>query len=117
MLLLLLGVLQEPRGILGGGVLLGVAQPASHTVLYPVGAMAVAQEEMVGFAAVQEGALAWGGEARFRSPGNRPKEARGLSKQAQAVPLGPYRWVLWKGSRGAALLGCHLLFVSPSWGP
>lgn len=58
MVLLLLGVLQEPGGILGSRVLLGVAQPASHIVLHPVGAMAVAQEKMAWFAAAQEGALA-----------------------------------------------------------
>lgn len=55
---LLLGVLQEPGGILGGWVLLGVVQPASHVVLYPVSAMAVTQEKMTWFAAAQEGALA-----------------------------------------------------------
>lgn len=58
MVFLLLGVLQEPGGVLGGRVLLGVAQPASHIVFHPVGAMAVAQEEMVWFTAAQEGALA-----------------------------------------------------------
>lgn len=58
MVVLLLGVLQEPGGILGGWVLLGVVQPASHVVLYPVGAMAVAQEKVVWFAAAQKGALA-----------------------------------------------------------
>lgn len=55
---LLLGVLQEPGGILRGWVLLGVAQPASRIVLYPVGAMAVAQEKMTWFATAQEGTLA-----------------------------------------------------------
>lgn len=54
----LLGVLQEPGGILGGWVLLGVAQPASHIVLHPVCATAVAQEEMVWFVAAQKGTLA-----------------------------------------------------------
>lgn len=58
MVFLLLGVLQEPGGVLGGRVLLGVAQPASCIVLHPVGAVAVAQEKMVWFAAAQEGALA-----------------------------------------------------------
>lgn len=55
---LLLGVLQEPGGVLGGRVLFCVAQPASYIILDPVGAMTVAQEKMVGFAAAQEGALA-----------------------------------------------------------
>lgn len=48
---LLLGVLQEPGGILGGRVLFGVAQPARYIVLNPVGAVTVAQEKMVWFAA------------------------------------------------------------------
>lgn len=47
---LLLGVLQEPGCILGGWVLLGVVQPASHVVLHPVGTMAVAQEKVPWFA-------------------------------------------------------------------
>lgn len=55
---LLLRILQEPGGILGSWVLLGVVQPASHIVLHPVGTMAVAQEKVPGFAAAQERALA-----------------------------------------------------------
>lgn len=55
---LLLGVLQEPGCILGGWVLLGVVQPASHVVLHPVGTMAVAQEKVPRFATAQKGALA-----------------------------------------------------------
>jgi hypothetical protein len=55
---LLLGILQEPGDILSGWILLGVAQPASHVVVHPVGAMTVAQEKMVWFAAAQKGALA-----------------------------------------------------------
>lgn len=57
-MLLLLGVLQEPGGVLGGRVLFGVAQPACHVVLDPVGTMAVAQQKMMRLAAAQEGALA-----------------------------------------------------------
>lgn len=55
---LLLGVLQEPGCILGGWVLLGVVQPASHVVLHPVGTMAVAQEKVPRFATSQKRTLA-----------------------------------------------------------
>lgn len=55
---LLLGILQEPGCILGSWVLLGVVQPAGHTVLHPVSTMAVAQEKVPWFAAAQERTLA-----------------------------------------------------------
>lgn len=44
----LLGVLQQAGGVLSGGVVLGMAQPALGVVLHPVGAVAVAQQEAVG---------------------------------------------------------------------
>lgn len=49
---LLLGVLQEAHGIDGGRILLGIVQPAAGVVLYPVGAVTVAQQEMVGLFAL-----------------------------------------------------------------
>lgn len=49
---LLLGVLQEAHGIDGGGILLGIVQPAAGVVLYPVGAVTVAQQEVVGLFAL-----------------------------------------------------------------
>jgi len=50
----LLGVLQQGGGLLGGGVLLGVAQPALGVVLHPVGARAVAQQEVLGLLPFQQ---------------------------------------------------------------
>lgn len=49
---LLLGVLQEAHGIDGGRILLGVVQPAAGVVLYPVCAVTVSQQEMVGLFAL-----------------------------------------------------------------
>lgn len=51
---LLLGVLQQRGGVLGGGVVAGVAQPALGVVLDPVGPVAVAQQEEVGLLPPQE---------------------------------------------------------------
>lgn len=45
---LLLGVLQEAHGIDGGRILLGIVKPAAGVILYPVSAVTVAQQEMVG---------------------------------------------------------------------
>lgn len=113
MAFLLLGVLQEPGGVLGGWVLFGIAQPAGHIVLNPVGAMAVAQEEMVWFAAAQEGALAWGWEKEGSDhQGTGPEKAQGLSETFWAVPsqfiqVGPQEEAK-EPSRGATYLFCHL---------
>lgn len=51
---LLLGVLQQGGGVLGGRILLGVAQPALHVVLHPIGAVAVAQQEVMRLFALQQ---------------------------------------------------------------
>lgn len=50
----LLGVLQQRGSVLGGGVVLGVAQPALSVVLHPVGPVAVAQQEEVGLLSSQQ---------------------------------------------------------------
>lgn len=51
---ILLGVLQQCGSVLGGRVVLGVAQPALSVVLNPVCPMAVAQQEEVGLLSVQQ---------------------------------------------------------------
>lgn len=50
----LLGVLQQSGSVLGGRVVLGVAQPALSVVLHPVCPVAVAQQEEVGLLSSQQ---------------------------------------------------------------
>lgn len=56
---ILLGVLQQTSSVLSSGVVLGMAQPALSVVLHPVGAVAVAQQEVVGHLTSQQEIGTW----------------------------------------------------------
>lgn len=51
---ILLGVLKKCGSVLGSRVVLGVAHPALHVVLHPVGPVAVTEQEEVGFLSSQQ---------------------------------------------------------------
>lgn len=56
---LLLGVLQEARGVGRGRIGLGVVQPPAGVILHPVGPVTVAQQEVIFLFAFQEESVTW----------------------------------------------------------
>lgn len=57
--ILLLRILQQGPSILGGRVLLGVAQPSQNIIFHPVCAMTMTQDEVVLFLTLQQQIRAW----------------------------------------------------------